>query len=71
MVVDKSNIQVFLTCRECVTSLRQPRIIVGLVSPTTLRIWCKTCDDKVGDFELADEIMPKCDICGESGEHKH
>ena len=63
----------YIHCRHCITRGKKPRYDVGLTDPWTLRVWCKTCLSRVGDFTLAEPIIPRCDQCGEliTPNHKH
>jgi hypothetical protein len=60
-----SGILSYMRCRKCVSTGRKDRLSAGLVDPTTMRLWCSTCESKVADFPLAIRIEPRCDICGE------
>ena len=70
-----SGILTFTSCRLCITAGRRPRLHVGLIDPTTLRVWCAACDKLVADFPLAIAMPMHCDVChGEivpGQPHKH
>ena len=58
-----SNILSFVACTTCTDLNRRGRLHVGLTDPTTLRVWCQSCDKLVFDFELAEPRELRCDIC--------
>lgn len=60
----RSGIIGYIHCKKCEKYRRRSDLDVGVVGPTTLRIWCTTCDQLVGDLQLAEPVPMVCDECG-------
>lgn len=69
----KSGILSFIHCRRCAESGQRPHIEAGLISPSVLRIWCRTHDALIVDLALAGELPMRCDVCGKpiTPDHTH
>jgi hypothetical protein len=68
---DKSKIMAYIHCSHCVREGRSEDVNVGLISETTLRVWCNTHQLPVYDFDLREAIPVKCDMCGDEVKPGH
>ena len=66
MSEDASKIIAYMHCVKCTEENHATdKVVLGLIDPYTLRIWCSRHNMKIADFELKTPITPYCDVCGE------
>jgi hypothetical protein len=69
--MSESRILSYFGCRRCIESQRRYKLSVGLIEPTTARVWCATCNTMVIDLALLEPMPIRCDVCGEAVTEGH